>query len=381
MKQLFKSFVFAVLLLWTMGMGGCDVSGTGAGFEEEKKPETLSILTWNVQALFDGEETGYEYDEYLNSEGWSQEKYSGRLNVLAQGISAIEPGPPDILALEEVENAGVLEDLARGPLEKIGYNWTFFANNTGSSLGIGVLSRFPLINTKAHSLSFNGETAPRPVMEVWVQAGDAALALFICHWKSKLGGDDSTESMRQASARIILRRMREIQKENPGTPTAVMGDLNENHDEFYRRSGAVICALLPDDPRAAVLAGLYGINGEDGGLAAEKIEKQQADFLVLGKTKPPEAVYFPRGTLMFYSPWEQDLENGSYYYQNAWETIDHFLLSEAFFDGSGWDYDFSAVLNQTPFTTAKGFPSGYNPRTGSGLSDHLPLKLVLKLYP
>jgi hypothetical protein len=61
-------------------------------------------------------ESGYEYDEYLNSEGWSAEKYSGRLNVLAQAIGGLEPEAPDILALEEVENAGVLEDLAAGSL-------------------------------------------------------------------------------------------------------------------------------------------------------------------------------------------------------------------------------------------------------------------------
>jgi endonuclease/exonuclease/phosphatase family metal-dependent hydrolase len=321
-------------------------------------------------------ESGYEYDEYLNSEGWSAEKYSGRLNVLAQAIGGIEPEAPDILALEEVENAGVLEDLAAGSLSQYGYNWTFFANNSGSSLGVGVLSRFPLIKTRAHSLNMNGETAPRPVMEVWVQKGDEPLALFICHWKSKLGGDDATESMRRASARVLLRRMREIKKENPGVPMAVMGDLNENHDEFYRRNGAVVSALLPDDPRAADLAGLYGVSGKTAEPAM--IEKLQADFLILSKTRPPAAVYFPPGVTILYSPWGQELENGSYYYQNKWETIDHFLLSEAFFDGSGWEFESCGVVNQPPFTNSRGLPNGYNPRTGSGISDHIPLLLTLK---
>ncbi|MDR0623709.1 MAG: endonuclease/exonuclease/phosphatase family protein [Treponema sp.] len=336
----------------------------------------MSILTWNVQALFDGKETGYEYDEYLNAEGWSPEKYEGRLNVLAQAIGAIEPEAPDILALEEVENAGVLEDLAAGPLSQYGYSWTFFANNSGSSLGVGVLSRFPLIKTRAHSLSFNEETTPRPVMEVWVQPGDKPLALFICHWKSKLGGDDATESLRRASARILLRRMREIKKENPGVPIAIMGDLNENHDEFYRRNRGVISALLPDDPLAANLAGLYKLSGENADPAV--IEKMQADFLILSSTRPPAAVYFPPGVTTLYSPWGHDMENGSYYYQNKWETIDHFLLSEAFFDGAGWEFESCYVVNQPPFTNARGLPNGYNPRTGSGVSDHIPLLLTLK---
>jgi endonuclease/exonuclease/phosphatase family metal-dependent hydrolase len=352
-------------------MAGCETGAeTGTADEEQ---ERLSIMTWNVQALFDGTETGSEYDEYLETAGWTQEKYSARLNAIAQALGTIEPEAPDILALEEVENTGVLEDLAGGALEKYGYQWNFFANSSGSSLGIGVLSRFPLIKTRAHSLSFHGETVPRPVVEVWVQHGDEPLALFICHWKSKLGGDDATETLRRSSARIILRRMREIRREQPGVPVAVMGDLNENHDEFYRRNGTVITALMPDDPRAAEFTGLYGLE-ETTADAAER----QADFLVIGKTKPPAAAYFPPGVLSLYSPWSRELEGGSYFYRNEWETIDHFLLSGAFFDASGWEFDAVYAADQVPFTNNQGLPSGYNPRTGAGLSDHLPLVLSLK---
>jgi endonuclease/exonuclease/phosphatase family metal-dependent hydrolase len=372
MKQLGKRM--GLPLWWAVLLGGCGFSGcdTGAGLDGGENQSSLTIMTWNVQALFDGTEAGTEYEEYRESADWSGEKYDGRLNAMAQAIGNMEPGAPDILALEEVENAGVLDDLAGGALGAHGYKWSFFATADGTSLGIGVLSRVPLVNSRAHALSFNGETTPRPVLEVWVQHGDEPLALFICHWKSKLGGDDATETLRRASARILLRRMREIQRESPGVPMAVMGDLNENHDEFYRRSGAVISALLPDDPRAAELTGLYGKAGD-----AEAL-KLQADFLILTKNKPPAAVYFPPGALSLYSPWGRELENGTYYYQNEWETIDHFLLSGAFFDAAGWDFDSVYTADQPPFTNAKGLPNSYNPRTGAGLSDHLPLVLTLK---
>ena len=376
MKQVRKQAGIGIILLWIIEMGSCDLLACNTGSEDkasgETGPETLNIMTWNVQALFDDEETGNEYDEYLESAGWQAEKYTGRLNMMAQAIDTIESGAPDILSLEEVENAGVLEDLAGGALGRHGYRWTFFAGAGGSSLGIGVLSRYPLINTKAHSLSFNGETVPRPVMEVWVQNGDELLALFICHWKSKLGGENSTEAMRRASARILLRRVREIGQENPHVPIVIMGDLNENHDEFYRKNGEFICALLPDDPRAADITGFYGSSGESA-------EKLQTDFLLIGKTKPPAVKYFPPGSIIFYSPWGYELKNGSYYYQNTWETIDHFLLSVAFFDETGWEYESSYVVSRPPFTNARELPNSYNPRTGSGLSDHLPLMLRLRL--
>jgi hypothetical protein len=91
------------------------------------------------------------------------------------------------------------------------------------------------------------------------------------------------------------------------------------------------------------------------------------------------ARHFPDGVLVLYSPWAAELKDGSYYYKNTWETIDHFLLSPHLFTGTGWDFENCKVLNYPPFASEKGFPSSYNPRTGYGLSDHLPLLLFLKM--
>jgi endonuclease/exonuclease/phosphatase family metal-dependent hydrolase len=333
----------------------------------------LSVLSWNVQALFDGEETGSEYSDYGETSGWSAEKYTARLTSIAKGISQIPSGFPDILALMEIENPQTLQDLA-GSLAAIGggkarYRYSFFANVNGMSLGVGVLSKLPLSRQAAHSFSAELEATPRPVAEVWVEAGGAPLALFICHWKSKLGGDEETEGQRRASARLILRRLREIGED---TPVLIMGDLNENHDEYYRQAGRYICALLPDDPKAARHTGLYGDSGADAALT-------QADFLVLSGLKPPRPSYFSGGTTVLYSPWGKELKGGSYFYGNDWETIDHFLLGASLFDGLGWEFGGCETLAIEPFVNAQGIPNLYNTRTGGGLSDHLPLYLQLKL--
>jgi endonuclease/exonuclease/phosphatase family metal-dependent hydrolase len=322
-----------------------------------------------VQALFDGDQTGTEYDDYRNEAGWGSEKFSARVNAIAAAIGRISEGAPDILALEEIENLQCLETLAQGALSKYGYGWTYFSKNKGASLGIGVLSRIPFTETRVHGMVWDQETAPRPVIELWLQPEDTPLVLFICHWKSKLGGDAATEILRRASARVILRRIREIRAEYPDMPAVIMGDLNENHDEFYRQGGATISALLPDDPDAAdfIRANYAGA-------------KNRGDFLVLSSEKPPAAGNFGAPMPAFYSPWGQELRNGSYYYKNNWETIDHFLLSEQFFDQAGWDFASCRVLTQEPFTNAEGIPASYNPRTGHGLSDHLPLMLVLTKF-
>ncbi|MDR2370074.1 MAG: endonuclease/exonuclease/phosphatase family protein, partial [Treponema sp.] len=222
-----------------------------------------------------------------------------------------------------------------------------------------------ILKTFVHSIFSGGEVIPRPVLEAWIDpdnTGGGAMVLFVCHWKSKLGGEDGTEALRRASARVILRRIEEIRKDYPAVPALIMGDLNENHDEFYRRDARIISALMPDDPGAAALAEKSG----------------QTDFLVLSKNKPPAASFFPE-TEAFFTPWGSDLENGSYYYENNWETIDHVLLSRDFFDSSGWEYESCRVFNDEPFINSHGYPRAYNPKNGTGLSDHLPLLLTLRM--
>jgi endonuclease/exonuclease/phosphatase family metal-dependent hydrolase len=242
------------------------------------------------------------------------------------------------------------------------------------ALGVGLLSRFPLSETKSHSVYIDGVIAPRPMLEARVSVEGLPLVLFVCHWKSKLGGEDTTEGTRRASARIILRRMRELLESEPDLPVIVTGDLNENHDEFYRRSGTAISALLPDDPRSAELTGLYGLDKDNSNIA-----ELQKDFIILSKNKPPETRYFPSGVLALYSPWDSELQDGSYLYKNAWETIDHFLLSVQLFSGTGWSFENCEVVNSPPFANTNGHPVSYNPRTGYGMSDHLPLLLTLKV--
>ncbi|MDR1318227.1 MAG: endonuclease/exonuclease/phosphatase family protein [Treponema sp.] len=372
-RQALSAILLAAALVSLVSLVSCEFFGMEEAADSEEAP--LSIMTWNLQALFDGTEAGTEYDEYTAAADWSEEKYRGRISVISKAIQETESGIPDLIALEEIESGKVLDDLGAA-LSKKAQFWTHFAANPGGSLGLGLISKFPLEDVKVHSINADGDEAPRPVLEVRVDAGGRPLALFVCHWKSKLGGDDATETTRKASARIILRRLRELAEEEPSLPVIILGDLNENYDEFYRRNGSVISALVPDDPHCADITGFYGPDGEGPAESAPAAELQK-DFIILSSNKPPRAHYFPEQTICVYSPWAKELENGSYYYKNEWETIDHFLLSTQLFDGTGWEFENARVFNQPPFGNAKGQPAAYNPRTGAGLSDHLPLLLFL----
>ena len=359
---------------------GFDAGATGDG--------SIAIMTWNVQLLFDGVDDGTEFREFRASAGWTHEKYLGRLNVMARAIEGMER-VPDIIALQEIESARVVADLA-GVLSAHRYNWTHFARLPGMALGVGLLSRYPLEWAMAHSVDIDGDVAPRPVLEVrmnlapgvlpdGVDADSFSLALFVCHWKSKRGGADETESTRRASARVILRRIRELARTNPNLPVIVIGDLNVTHDEFVRGGGATMRSLMPDEPGASDFALAYFRAGNPGAGVSVPAHELQRDFLVVSHVKPPVARYFPEGVSVLYSPWTVEKEGGSFFFRNAWETIDHFLLSAQLFDGVGWEFHDSLVLAVPPFVNAHGLPNAYNPRTGRGISDHLPLMLFLRL--
>ncbi|MDR2444633.1 MAG: endonuclease/exonuclease/phosphatase family protein, partial [Spirochaetaceae bacterium] len=372
-------FVFLLLILPMAAscVGSCDVY---TGILDGGAPSGLSIATWNLQALFDGQDDGIEYDEYSSSNGWNSEKYLARLNNFSKAISSVGKNGPDIIALIEVENAGVLENLANEYLTDSAYRYSFFAGLPGYSLGLGLLSRYPLTMARSHSSNIQGEVLPRPVAEVWIEPERQPIAIFICHWKSKLGGDDATETLRRAAARVILRRIKTIKAESPDMPILILGDLNENYDEFERQDGELRCALMPDSPEAAKIAGYENVSedGEEEGEEQEPKTSVPQDFLVLSMEKPPFSSFFPGIDGVFYTPWEAELEKGSYYYNGGWESIDHFLLSEAFFNSAGWEFKDAAVVDTEPFVNSKGEPNTYNTRTGSGLSDHLPLLLTLE---
>jgi endonuclease/exonuclease/phosphatase family metal-dependent hydrolase len=354
MKKL--CFLFVLFL----ALYACSVSEPATPADEAG---VLTLMTWNVQNLFDGMDNGFEYDEFKQSGGWSSEKYMGRVNTISAAIGRLTP-TPDIIMLEEIESEVILEDLALS-MPKGGYSWCHFANNHGASVGLGILSSLPLTEAKTHSITVDGETTPRPVLEARVQTEEGDIILFVCHWKSKIGDDEVTENIRKSSARVILRRIREISGNEPETGFIIAGDLNENYDEFYRQDASSICALIPDDSYCVKLS-----NVNTAG---------QKDFLIISGNKPPEPVHFPQGSITLFSPWMRDLLNGTYFYKYNWETIDHFLISGHFFDSSGWKYEKVIIANFEPFANSSGIPVPYNTKTGLGLSDHLPLLLTIKL--
>jgi len=396
----FTSFTVLVLLLPVFYLSCTSCENPLAG---KKPPSRFRIASWNLQAFFDGQETGTEYTDYTVKSSWNEIAYKSRLTMLADAMTkwpepqtrGEHPGP-DIFALVEVENSAVLEDLRSGPFAPFKYSYSAFAANPASPLGLGMLSRFPILSTRSHSLQTESFSTPRPMLEAEIELPGEHLFLFVCHWKSKLGNPSETEAIRRASAELVNRRIHELSLEHPDTPPLVLvaGDLNENVDEYSRQGGSFLTALMPADtsPEAFIegtpsafikLTGspsaLSAPTAPNAAMSAPATAAAAANITVANITAVPApataaaGVALPAGPAIFYSPWLSASWPGSYAFQGAWETIDHILIGPAFFDNRGWEYASFFVHDQAPFTNDAGFPNSFNPRTGKGLSDHLPI--------
>ncbi|AEJ18521.1 endonuclease/exonuclease/phosphatase family protein [Gracilinema caldarium] len=388
-----RSFCFRLMyiqrrlrpLLWILLLPSFFFSCAGCEnpFSGKKLPTHFSLATWNLQAFFDGQEIGTEYADYRLKASWNEVSYKKRLQNLGNVLSkwpepqtkGAEHGP-DIFALIEVENAAVVEDLRSGPFAQFKYTYSAFAANPGASLGLGLLSRFPIIATKTHSMQTASYSTPRPMLEAEIELSKESqerLHLFVCHWKSKLGDPEDTEALRRASAQLVNRRIVELASEytNVQPLILVVGDLNENADEYARQGSRFITALMPTGA-SAVAEVSSEANHETNTNRFNSIATRPCSFIIL--TGSPSMVSIPdSGPVTLYSPWYTVVWNGSYAYHGTWESIDHILLSPGFFNGIGWEYTAFSVIDYTPFSNEAGYPNSFNPRTGSGVSDHLPI--------
>ena len=299
--------------------------------------DKLFVMSWNVQNLFDDIDNGTEYYEFDPGAGdWNYDSFSRKASAVADVISASVSGGPDIIVMQEIENENALKYLNENCLKASCYTYSLFFPTEDSAVGTAVLSRFPIEAANSHAVNFGGKPAGRNISDFIVSIpGDAEpLVIIINHWKSKLGGAEETEGSRIEAARLLSELIRIRLEEHSGAVLAA-GDFNESHDEFER------------------IGGLYATAMANGGLAgAEELE--------------------------LYNPWDDAACEGSYYYDNRWETIDQFFLSEGFFDGAGWDYSSFSIAAVDFNSTVDGKPLGWRSSTNTGASDHFPILLELK---
>jgi Endonuclease/Exonuclease/phosphatase family len=305
--------------------------------------DTLSIMFWNLENLFDIYDDSTTLDEEFLPESirhWNSYRYYAKINMIWKVIlSAGYNNPPDLLTFAEVENGKVLNDLILySPFGFFGYK--IIHANSPDLRGIDVALAYnpDKINIDSslyikNELSNLGGGPTRDILYCKCRINKEVFHLFVNHWPSKYGGQAYTEAFRMNSARLL----KVLTDSLIGQKIICTGDFNDTPDS------RCIQSLIKDE---------------------------KSNLILLRPLSP--------GT------------EGTIKYQGLWQYIDHFLVSpELLYKNNNlysklnltYVYSPSFLLEKDlvyggikPFRTWSGFQ--YN----RGVSDHLPiiLKLVIK---
>lgn len=355
--------------------------------------EALSILTYNVENLFDDVDNDSEYYEYDPGGGeWSTTDFHTKLVHVAEVLKTAVEGGADIVALQEIENQNTLAILNDEYLKGMRYRYSALIPTREAAVNTAVLSRFPLTQARSHAIRLEGSEGVRNILEVGISVNESKLVLFNNHWKSKSGGAEQTEALRVEAAGVLARRIRELRDEAPGTDIVAAGDFNENIDEYIRISGAYQTGFIPaeeDVPAHYRHKSLFYTRevlpeprphehdrSEPDDKGREVLPKREPTGRAPGTPSEPAPSDRARGTpgkVIVYSCWTDIDEPGSYLYRGSWETIDNILLTRELFDSTGLTYEKASLVNHSFLLDEKGRPLRWNERLKKGYSDHLPL--------
>jgi hypothetical protein len=244
----------------------------------------LTVMTFNVENLFDDRDDGLEYPEFRVSHGkWNTRLFREKLKAVAGLIKEAVPCGPDIVALQEVENANALSELNEGYLKDLDYRYEILVPSPLSPIQVAFLSRYPVTYVRTHAVCAGEyENRMRFILEMGVEFRGETLVLFNNHWKSRLDGPGETEFSRRLALRLLTACAAGCLKNAPGSRLVVAGDFNQD------------------------------------GVALET------------------------GAGSFYDPWSEmePSKRGSYLFRGKLQAFDHFLLSPGFFTGlSGLAYE------------------------------------------
>ncbi len=306
-----KIFSFVICIGVLSVCAGCSVS----------RGADVTLMTWNTQTFFDAAESGTEFFEFRGSRSrWSAAGYARRLERLCAVVRSAVPvrsrifagktEGADIVVLQEVENEAVMFDICNRMTMSDRYGYAAFAGDGGSAFGSGVLSRFPVKKVVTHSLFVDADGVPllRPVIEIHVSVHGQMLVLFVCHWKSKLGGTEKTDIWRLLQENLLGGCLLSGAGRYGNALFVAAGDFNRVFGEFTYAGGG-------NGEPAGIL--LRTFSGTGVTVRSPWPLLETCEDAASGAQLPGGADCVADGRFR---------AAGSYFYRGKWETIDHFFI-------------------------------------------------------
>jgi uncharacterized protein len=185
----------------------------------------LAIATYNLDAFFDG------VDDPGTADAASAARYPAELALRAQSIARYL-GSPDVVAVQEVETLGALQDLAAQPeLIAAGYRAVLVEGADARGLDTGLLyraDRLALRSFEARPASGVAGRAPL-VVRLTTAAGGQDVTVIACDFETAASGPDAA-AVRLAMADHVRALVEESHLTEPGSGVVVAGDLADTED-------------------------------------------------------------------------------------------------------------------------------------------------------
>ena len=312
----------------------------------EAKP--FKVASYNVENLFDANFQGSEYEEYIpHRHNWNARMVQIKLEHTAEVICDLDA---DILGLQEIENAQILQRLS-DLLRRVGcpYRYSAITHKQGAPIQVALLSRYPI--RKSRDIVVSRAPRVRDILEAEIEVQGHALTLFVNHWKSK--GYDGFESKRIAYARALKRRLATLPLHKE---YILLGDFNSDYNAEDTLSDK---------------------NNDTGGKTAfndilpTRINGQLVSETDLLKAKQP-LLYTLWLELPIQKRWSQK-------FYNKRSTPDQIVIPPSLVDGRGIEYvnDSFGVFHRDYLFTKRGYINRWRYKHGrhmaKGYSDHLPV--------
>jgi len=187
--------------------------------------DEFSIATFNAENFFDIVDP-HPADPPKPTPG----EYQRKLTKVARTVVAM--GAPTIVGLEEIENVGILEDLAaREELAGYGYVPVLIEGFDSRGIDVGFLVRGDMATLEGASQhnAPEGLTSRPPLLitvTVHLASGDQTVNVISNHFSAMSGGEAATEPQRTAQAEWNVTLVQSLLAEHPEALVAVLGDLN-----------------------------------------------------------------------------------------------------------------------------------------------------------
>lgn len=205
-------------------------------------PADASVVFYNVENLFDTRNDPGPGDDDLTPEGalkWTQERYTRKLQHLAEAIALAGEDLPVLVGLCEVENAGVVEDLARtAPLGTERYAVVHHDSPDERGIDVALLYQerlFNLLAEEALTVPLDNDRT-RDILHATLASRSDTFHVFVNHWPSRREGQERSEPKRMAAAAVLASAIKQV-RTGPSTHVLVMGDFNDTPTDRSIRVG------------------------------------------------------------------------------------------------------------------------------------------------